>query len=387
MSQYEVVIIDDDIITLALLQEALKEFKTLAVSSPLDGLAAIGSMAEPPFLIILDVKMPEMSGFELCSKIREIVSEELTDIIFHTASSEMEERLKGYDLGANDFLVKPIEISELKQKANQMVKRAKDRRKILTDKEHDSHLMRAVLSDLTEQSLLIHFFRALPKTNSIPSLLKQITKTASDFGVKSSIQARYVVNGIEYSEVYSSEQVITELERELLDRLEHSDRIMTRGKRMFFNYSPFTQILKNMPDDPAQTGRFRDHFAIVLEAAIGQFHSIVKTDEVNLMIQELEVVQRRVDAVNQQQNQRVLHTLTELVDSVEHNIFDYGLTEQQEATLLELFRSSTDKAYAAIDNALAAENLRMVMQRLKALRELSLSNDDDSGEMIDVELF
>ena len=96
MKEYEIVIVDDDIITLALLEEALKEFNVLVMASPVDALEAVREMEIPPLLIILDVTMPQMSGFELCVKLREFVSEEQSDIIFHTASSEMEERLKGY---------------------------------------------------------------------------------------------------------------------------------------------------------------------------------------------------------------------------------------------------------------------------------------------------
>ena len=142
-----------------------------------------------------------------------------------------------------------------------------------------------------------------------------------------------------------------------------------------------------MPDDPAQAGRFRDHLAIILEAAASQYRDIVKTDEVNLMIQELEVVQKRADLENQTKNRQVLDTLTELVDSVESKIFEYGLTEEQESELLQLFRKSTDKAYDTIDNAMTTENLRLIMQRLKALRELSQSQDEEAESVVDVELF
>ena len=387
MNEYEIVVVDDDIITLTLLEEALAEFSVLIMASPVEALHACREMEVPPLLIILDVNMPEMSGFELCVKLREFISEEQSDIIFHTSSSEMEERLKGYEIGANDFLIKPIEVQELRKKAKSIVKRGKKRREDKASTESNSQLIQAVISDLTEQGILIHYFRASSKTSSISSLLNLIVKTASNFGINSSVQAKYVMNDIEYRQAVSNEVTISALERELLDRLEYSERIMTRGKRLFLNYPPFTQIIKNMPDDPAQAGRFRVHLAIILEAAASQYRDIVKTDEVNLMIQELEVVQKRADLENQTKNRQVLDTLTELVDSVESKIFEYGLTEEQESELLQLFRKSTDKAYDTIDNAMTTENLRLIMQRLKALRELSQSQDEEAESIVDVELF
>lgn len=387
MNEYEIVVVDDDIITLTLLEEALADFSVMIMASPLEALEAVRGMEEPPLLIILDVNMPDMSGFELCVKLREFISEEQSDIIFHTSSSEMEERLKGYEIGANDFLIKPIEIQELRKKARSIVKRGKKRREDKASTESHSQLIQAVISDLTEQGILIHYFRAASKTSSISSLLNLIVKTATSFGISSSVQVKYEMNDIEYRQALSTEASISALERELLDRLEYSERIMSRGKRLFLNYPPFTQIIKNMPDDPAQAGRFRDHLAIILEAASSQYRDIVKTEEVNLMIQELEVVQKKADSDNQTKNRQVLDTLTELVDSVESKIFEYGLTEEQESELLQLFRKSTDKAYDTIDNAMTTENLRLIMQRLKALRELSQSQDDEAGSIVDVELF
>ncbi|MBR9790648.1 MAG: response regulator transcription factor [Gammaproteobacteria bacterium] len=387
MNEYEIVVVDDDIITLTLLEEALADFSVMIMASPLEALEALRGMEEPPLLIILDVNMPDMSGFELCVKLREFISEEQSDIIFHTSSSEMEERLKGYEIGANDFLIKPIEIQELRKKARSIVKRGKKRREDKASTESHSQLIQAVISDLTEQGILIHYFRAASKTSSISSLLNLIVKTATSFGISSSVQVKYEMNDIEYRQALSTEASISALERELLDRLEYSERIMSRGKRLFLNYPPFTQIIKNMPDDPAQAGRFRDHLAIILEAASSQYRDIVKTEEVNLMIQELEVVQKKADSDNQTKNRQVLDTLTELVDSVESKIFEYGLTEEQESELLQLFRKSTDKAYDTIDNAMTTENLRLIMQRLKALRELSQSQDDEAGSIVDVELF
>tara|TARA_B100000446_G_C10520266_1_gene330075 strand:- start:168 stop:1331 length:1164 start_codon:yes stop_codon:yes gene_type:complete len=387
VNEYEIVVVDDDIITLTLLEEALADFSVMIMASPLEALEAVRGMDEPPLLIILDVNMPDMSGFELCVKLREFISEEQSDIIFHTSSSEMEERLKGYEIGANDFLIKPIEIQELRKKARSIVKRGKKRREDKASTESNSQLIQAVISDLTEQGILIHYFRAASKTSSISSLLNLIVKTATSFGISSSVQVKYEMNDIEYRQALSTEASISALERELLDRLEYSERIMSRGKRLFLNYPPFTQIIKNMPDDPAQAGRFRDHLAIILEAASSQYRDIVKTEEVNLMIQELEVVQKKADSDNQTKNRQVLNTLTELVDSVESKIFEYGLTEEQESELLQLFRKSTDKAYDTIDNAMTTENLRLIMQRLKALRELSQSQDEEAGSIVDVELF
>ncbi|NVK58404.1 MAG: response regulator [Alteromonadaceae bacterium] len=387
MAKYEVLIVDDDFITLTLLKEALKEFNVLTVSSPLDCLKAVEALEEPPYLIILDLMMPEMSGFELCTKLINIVDTEQTDIIFHTANSDLEERLKGFEVGASDFLVKPIEVPELQKKARHIVSRGIERESIKAQSDSHSQLIETVMTDLGEQGILIHFFRTCSKTYTVDALLELIVRTGEDFGIKSSVQVKYELNHVEYCETGSTDTALSELEKELHDRLTVADRIMTRGNRLFLNYEPFTQIIKNMPSDAERAGRYRDHLAIVLETAVSQLQTIIQADEVDLMIQELEVVQAKCEEENINRNRGVMEALTGLVAKLESRIFDYGLIEQQENELLELFKQSTDKAYETIDNARSTQELKLIMSRLRALREMNQSNKENQVDTQRVELF
>ena len=76
-----------------------------------NGLMAIDVAAlEDPDLIILDVRMPKMDGFEACRRIREF---SLVPIIMLTAMAEDVDKIKGLDLGADDYITKPFSIEEL----------------------------------------------------------------------------------------------------------------------------------------------------------------------------------------------------------------------------------------------------------------------------------
>lgn len=93
-------------------------YQVLAAS---DGRAAIEmSAAEEPDLIILDVKLPGMSGFEVCRRIREFSS---VPIIMLTALAEEEDRVKGLDLGADDYVTKPFSAEELLARVRAVLRR------------------------------------------------------------------------------------------------------------------------------------------------------------------------------------------------------------------------------------------------------------------------
>ena len=72
-------------------------------------------------LVILDINLPGLSGYELCKNIRAINAD--VPIIFLTAQSTLDDKIKGYDLGADDFIVKPFEFRELLLKIKVFIKR------------------------------------------------------------------------------------------------------------------------------------------------------------------------------------------------------------------------------------------------------------------------
>ena len=73
-------------------------------------------------LVILDVLMPEMDGFELCRRIREMFSMYELPVVFITAKNNMEDIVKGFDAGANDYILKPFDFYELLARSRNLIK-------------------------------------------------------------------------------------------------------------------------------------------------------------------------------------------------------------------------------------------------------------------------
>ena len=92
------------------------------VSAAPTGRAGLALFDEhPPDLVILDIMLPEMDGWEVC---REIRRSGKTPVIMLTGKSESREKLKGFDLGADDYLVKPFDPSELLARMRAVLRRA-----------------------------------------------------------------------------------------------------------------------------------------------------------------------------------------------------------------------------------------------------------------------
>lgn len=103
-----ILMVDDDELVLIAIRELLKPLGFIVTLSS-SGAEALEKVAQERFdLIILDVILPEMDGFEICRKIRQFPSYAETPIIMLTAKSAEEDKQRGVEMGANLYLPKPI---------------------------------------------------------------------------------------------------------------------------------------------------------------------------------------------------------------------------------------------------------------------------------------
>ena len=123
-----ILVVDDDPRNVRLVESMLKP-SGYAILQAYDGREALHRVeTERPDLILLDVMMPELSGFELCTMLRARHETRLLPILMVTALNALEDKVRGLELGADDFLTKPINRTELLAKVRSIlrVKRLQD---------------------------------------------------------------------------------------------------------------------------------------------------------------------------------------------------------------------------------------------------------------------
>ena len=108
-----ILIVDDTIVNVQLLA-ALLQKEGYLINVAQDGLRALETVKEmPPDLILLDIMMPKMNGYETCIQLRKNPEYRKIPIIFLTAKMEPEDIVKGFQIGAVDYLTKPFNTEEL----------------------------------------------------------------------------------------------------------------------------------------------------------------------------------------------------------------------------------------------------------------------------------
>jgi PAS domain S-box-containing protein len=109
----DILIVDDEIANLKLLSELLAKqgYKVRPTGSP--QLAIDSALRQPPSLILLDVKMPIMDGFEICRRLKQDTHTCNIPVIFISALQSTEDKVRGFEAGGVDFITKPIQEDEV----------------------------------------------------------------------------------------------------------------------------------------------------------------------------------------------------------------------------------------------------------------------------------
>ncbi|BBH21600.1 DNA-binding response regulator [Paenibacillus baekrokdamisoli] len=120
-----ILVVDDDEKIIALLRRSLafEGYEISVASNGGEGLKLM--LTSDPDLLILDVMMPQVDGWEVCRRVREGGSS--VPILMLTAKDDITDRVKGLDLGADDYLVKPFALEELLARVRALLRRKSDK--------------------------------------------------------------------------------------------------------------------------------------------------------------------------------------------------------------------------------------------------------------------
>ncbi len=118
-----ILVVDDDLDSLKLIGLMLQRSGYEVSAANTGGQALAKALAERPDLIILDVMMPDMNGYEVCRRLRTNVETKTIPIIMFTAKTLIDDKVAGFEAGADDYLTKPTHPSELASRVRAILSR------------------------------------------------------------------------------------------------------------------------------------------------------------------------------------------------------------------------------------------------------------------------
>jgi len=338
-----------------------------------------------PDLIVLNTETANLSGFDICKKIREETKLEHLPVLFVSTDSSIDSRLKSYAAGGDDYVVTPIDNSELKAKIKTLLKRktALDAAKKEVSDVTSSTL--DILRSMGEVSAVVHFLQGTCSCNSYESLAKKVIKAHEDLELDVAIQMR--VNGEKLH--FFTNDVENPLEESVFEYISNKGRLIDFGQRTAINYPYISIIIRNMPtDNKDMHGRVRDHAAIIGQGADSKVKGLlaemaVKTQRESLLtiINQIETTIVKIDKDYKSQQKSSELILASVSESLEESFLSLALSGEQEEYLRDFVGEAEDKINFIFESGLKLDDeFSVILSQINEALSISFSEETDEVE-------
>ena len=344
--QLVLVVDDEDQVGMLVGRALSKKFDTAYVK---DGGACLAYVAETlPDTILLDVRMPGMSGLEVCRSLRANEATKDIPVIFISGLDSVDERLAGYEAGGDDYIVKPFEIDVLREKVAVSVS---NHERIIELRQSSGYATEVAMQAMTtsgELGVVLEFYRSSFECKSYQSLAEAICNSLCSYGLSSSVQ---IITPDGETTNADSSGVVRPLEMSLLQKMRLKDRIIDFGARTIVNYPHVSLLVKNMPmEDEAKYGRFKDNLAPLIEGASSRIEAIVAASVIAKqkgalqgLLDKIKLALEEVQETHEAHKNVSVSTVDGLIVRMEAAFLSAGLTEEQESLFISMIQKSADE--------------------------------------------
>jgi CheY-like chemotaxis protein len=259
----KILIVDDEVFTRELFDVVLGErYDLLDAESGNDGVMV--ARAEHPDLILLDVELPDINGFEVCRQLRQDDGGMATPIIFVSGRDAIEDRLHGYGAGGDDYIVKPFEQQELLVKIERLLRRAEEQRKLAAMASNASQTAMTAITSMSEMGALLQSLQSFNACADQTALADAAITGLRLYGLDGLVQIRAAAGTL----TRNGQGDAGPLEISVVGHMAGMERVVQFQARLAVNYPHVTLLVKDMPlAHPDRCGRLRDHLAVLAESA------------------------------------------------------------------------------------------------------------------------
>lgn len=380
MTQARVLLTDDDDMTLEMLEAALQD--RYQVTQAHSGREAIDKARQATFdLIVLDVDMPEMDGYETCTTLKAESQTANIPVLFLSARVNIDERLRGYRVGGTDYLTKPFDVAELNTKIDLAVEQHARNQQLNSQFEEAMNMAMATADMYGEVGVVLELQRQLANCFNYTDIANTFFSALEKMGFEGCLR----LHGRQGTASRSGQGECSALGNSILDHLEASKgpTIQPVGDNTSFNYGNVLMLIRNLPMNPQadqhsqeeidRLARVRDNVALMAEGIVSRMRALdVETEKSHLEHSQKMVTMTRealVDISAQQHANRLqmAQVFQRMNSEVEQLFIHLGLSESQEEQLANTLQRHTTEAMGVFDHSNQIDaHLNKLIARLKA---------------------
>lgn len=345
MSETVVYVVEDEPIQREILLDVLSNtFTVEAFANGEDFLERFEG--KNPAVILLDIELPGINGYQVCESVNAKFDQSNFSVIFLSGHSSLEERLKGYELGADDYMSKPYDIQELSNKIKNAVDRVSNKGSLKQQADYASSTAFQAMTAQSEMGTILKGVGVLNQAQSFKEIIDSAFECLAELGLISTI---YHKIGDEEGFTASPGRQSSPIEQEIINFVRPTERIWSKGNRSMYNFSFSSLLILNMPDDKEKAGRYRDILCFLMEAidakmdAVSNLTALVNarlwresiTEITGILAESSEQLEESVANGNAVVN-KMMVDLSNLLPGL-------GLEEDQETRIFDIVETTSDE--------------------------------------------
>ena len=371
-SSFKVFAVDDDPLILSVIREIVEPDYALETFDSAEAcMARLGD--EKPGMFLLDVGLPGMDGYAFCRQIKDDAALRQIPVTFVSGHDTIDAKLKGYDAGGEDFIVKPFVPEEVLQKIKVAQQIVQSKQSIQEQADASEYLATLALASMDEAGIVLQFMSKLIGWNSEQEIAEGLLELMQRYKLDGVVQARIAQRSL----TLSKDGANLPLETSVINHVRGMDRIFEFRSRSVHNFERVTLMVNNMPlADPDFCGRIRDNLSVAAQGADSRLQAI-ETEEANRKNQEgildaLQSVRETISAMQQAHLQdRAASTtlMVELDQDLANSFVHLGMTDNQERQMENLVGNFMKRLVELLDRGEdTQEALKMLSDKLGQLQ-------------------
>lgn len=388
-----VLAIDDDKYVHHIIEESLAGFcKIIHAKDGDEGLRLTNKYN--PDIILLDIEMPGMSGYDVCKAIKHSESTQDIPVMFLSSKIELSDRVKGYSVGASDYITKPFNAEELIARIKVLYEYRQQCAKLKLDIAKANKTAEIAMTESGDMGRIMRYVGQSYHANNFQSLSEHFFAFFAPLNLDVVVVFWYQGTGV----FYSQQSGVCPLEQELLEQHRQAQRFVDIGSSTIINYPKVSLLIKNMPvDNDALYGRYKDLFPHILEVTNEKVITMERSEssyeqaaQISTALQDI-VKQLTTQNIEQNKSTKVfieqLHELDCAIkpQQTQANPADLTLYISQLDQTMQLFVSAnSDLAFIKYQLKQVAESRNELISNLRTKAEAAKVNTNHHS---DIELF
>lgn len=367
----KILVTDDDAFMRVMIAEAIGDRYEIVEAASGDECLALAA-SEKPDAILLDVEMVGLDGYETCRRLKADFELDGIPVIFVSSHDQIEARLRGYEAGAEDYIVKPFAAQEIAAKIAALLGKVSQTAQLKQMASYASQTAMTAMSSMSEIGSLLQSLQAFNNCVDFQALLDATLGGLRAYGLEGAVQIR--TPGATLTSATHGEA--SPLEASVISHMAGMERIVQYRNRLSITYPSVSLLVSNMPlEDADRCGRLRDHLAVLVESAevrsntlIADARSRERGERIAAAVKRITDTLAEID--DDQRHSRVNTTaaIQELTASLERAWVKLTLTEQQEQFIANVASDGVARVQdAQLAEAGQQDKMSKVVRELQSL--------------------